>query len=195
MVAFLAGGKTMNIVKQSIKYSFFCMWGGILIAVTWMNYCFSHLSVSSYCAFKLESMGASVEMVVQGSTWFPAVNFASIVLESSTCKERLYSYSVVLAQIKTPIGALRLNMPEIGDGDGLWETLPEVLWKVRYLDLSDTMIDDTVLQPLEGLSLDSKHQLETLNIKGTQISAEGIKKLQVLFPKCKIFHDGEYEYD
>ena len=57
------------------------------------------------------------------------------------------------------------------------------------------MIDDTVLQPLEGLSLDSKHQLETLNIKGTQISAEGIKKLQVLFPKCKIFHDGEYEYD
>ncbi|MDO4628304.1 MAG: hypothetical protein Q4C70_03900 [Planctomycetia bacterium] len=180
----------MRFVKQLVRYFFWLTVAVMMVALTGVNWYFASKTVSFYSASKLESMGASVDMSIGGPNCCPTgVYFSHIELDSSTCKEKLYRYLYVFGWSSTPIRVLRLNMPEIGEGAGLWETLPNLLWKVEYLDLSDTLITDEAIRPLEGLSFDWKCRLKSLDVTGTQITPEGVKKLKTLFPQCEIYHD------
>jgi len=59
------------------------------------------------------------------------------------------------------------------------ETLP----KLRVLNLRGIPIDDDDLQYLKALT-----DLEELDLTGTQVTDEGVKKLQQALPNCRIIH-------
>ena len=59
------------------------------------------------------------------------------------------------------------------------ETLP----KLRVLNLRRVPIDDDDLQYLKALT-----NLEELDLRGTQVTDEGVKTLQEALPNCKIEH-------
>jgi hypothetical protein len=54
---------------------------------------------------------------------------------------------------------------------------------LRVLNLRRLPIDDDDLQYLQALT-----DLEELDLRGTQVTEEGVKKLQEALPDCKIEH-------
>jgi hypothetical protein len=59
----------------------------------------------------------------------------------------------------------------------------DFLTDVARLFLGHTQVADTGLEHLEGLG-----QLQWLSLRGTQVTDEGVKKLQQALPNCKIDH-------
>ena len=59
------------------------------------------------------------------------------------------------------------------------QTLPNL----RVLNLRRLPIDDDDLQYLQALT-----DLEELDLRGTQVTEEGVKKLQRALPNCEIKH-------
>lgn len=59
---------------------------------------------------------------------------------------------------------------------------------LRTLIISNTTIDDRVISSLSQLA-----SLETLNVRGTDISVAGIEQLRLALPKCRLFHDGQFD--
>lgn len=186
----------MRFITKFAIFAFLLIITGALFVSVCLSYGFARQSILVYTACKLESMGAKADLRLNNCSsdlfWFgyryPSTRIESITIDSSSCKQPMMNYLAVLDMTDSNISTLSLNMPEIKDGTGLWDTL-YVLWRVEHLDLSDSSIGDAVIRPLEGLKLDTRHRLKSLNLKGTRVTTEGIQKLKTLFPECDIFYD------